>query len=227
MLKKTIISLFFARVDIQPSNQVKLLGVLLDEKLTFTAHVGALCKSTYFHIRALRHIRQTLSTNDEKTVAIALVGSRLDYANSILYGPSAASISKLQRIQNSLARVVTCSKPRSGATRLLKDLHWLPIQHRINFKIATITFKTRLTLKPLYLSALVLNYVPGRDLRSTDGYLLQAPRTRTVTGSRAFRSAAQKACNELPVDIRAEPSLFSFCRKLKTFYFKIAFAEAL
>ena len=95
------------------------------------------CKSTYFYIRALRHIRQTLSTDDAKTVASALVGSRLDYANSIIYDASAANICKLQRIHNSLVRVVTCSKPRSDATRLLKDLHWLPIKHRINFKIVT------------------------------------------------------------------------------------------
>ena len=74
-------SINVAGVVLQPSNQVKLLSVLLDEKLMSTAHVGALCKSTYFHIRAMRHIRQTLSTDDAKTVASALVGSRLDYAN--------------------------------------------------------------------------------------------------------------------------------------------------
>ena len=66
-------SINVAVVVIQPSNQVKLLGVLLDEKLTFTDYVGALCKSTYFHIRALRHIRHTLCTDDAMTVASALV----------------------------------------------------------------------------------------------------------------------------------------------------------
>ena len=66
-------SINVAGVVIQPSNQFNVLGVLLDEKLTFTAHMGALCKSIYFHIRALRHIRHTLSTDDAMTVASALV----------------------------------------------------------------------------------------------------------------------------------------------------------
>ena len=122
-----------------------------------TVHVGALCKAIYFHIRALRHIRKTLSIDDAKTVASALIGSRLDYANSVLYGVSAANISKLQQIQNSLARVVTCAKHRVESSKLLIDLHWLPIKHRIDFKMGTITFKIRSTAEPSYLASLVSN----------------------------------------------------------------------
>jgi len=66
-------------------------------------------------------------------VASALVGSRLDYANSVLYGTTQKNISKLQKAQSLLARVVTCS-PRSSQSssyNLLQHLHWLPIKHRI------------------------------------------------------------------------------------------------
>ena len=94
----TIDSINVSGVAIQPSNQVNLLGVVLDETLMLTAHVGALCKTNYFHIPALRHIRKTLSIDDAKTVASALIGFRLDYANSVLYAVSAANISKQQRI---------------------------------------------------------------------------------------------------------------------------------
>ena len=73
-------------VAIQPSNQVKLLGLVLDKKLMLTAHVGVLCKATYFHIRTLRHICKTLSIDDARIFAIALIGSRLDYTNAVLYG---------------------------------------------------------------------------------------------------------------------------------------------
>ena len=114
-----------------------------------TVHIGALCKATCIHIRALCHIRKTLSIDDAKTVASALIGSRLEYANLVLYGASAANISKLQRMQNSLARIVICAKPRTESSRLLIDIHWLPIKHRIDFKIATITFKIRSTAELL------------------------------------------------------------------------------
>jgi len=48
-------------------------------------HVNSVHKSVHYHIHALRHIRLSISEDMAKTVACALVGSRLDYANSILY----------------------------------------------------------------------------------------------------------------------------------------------
>ena len=108
-------------------------------------------KSIHYHIRALRHIRSSISEDTAKMVASVLVGSRLDYANSVLYGTTQKNISKLQKAQNLLARVVTCS-PRSSQSssyNLLQHLHWLPIRHRINFKIANITFRTLQSSQPL------------------------------------------------------------------------------
>ena len=71
------------------------------------------------------------------TVATALVSSRLDYANSILYGIPAKHTSRLQRTQNTLARVVTGTVFTDSSLSTLKRLHWLPIDARIRFKIAT------------------------------------------------------------------------------------------
>jgi len=107
----------------------------------------------HYHIRALRHIRSSISEDMAKMVASALVGFRLDYANSVLYGTTQKNISKLQKAQNVLARVVTCS-PRSSQSssyNLLQHLHWFPIKHRINFKIANITFRTLQSSQPVYL----------------------------------------------------------------------------
>ena len=73
--------------------------------------------------------------------AAAIVGSRPDYCNSLLAGTSVSNLARLQLVQNTLARVVA-QKPRfCHTTPVLTDLHWLPIRHRINFKIATIAFK--------------------------------------------------------------------------------------
>ena len=74
-------------------------------------------------------------------VACALVGSRLDYANSVLFGTTQKNISKLQKAQNLLARVVACSPQSCSPRTLLQQLHWLPIKHRIDFKIANITLR--------------------------------------------------------------------------------------
>ena len=83
----------------------------LDANLTLNQHVSSLCKSLHFHTRALRHIRPALSDCMATTLATSIVQSRLDYANSLLHGTSAANIYKLQCAQNS-SRVVLSRRHR-------------------------------------------------------------------------------------------------------------------
>ena len=99
---------------------------------------NVVCKATFFHIRALRHIPSVLTEDMAKNVVCALVGSRLDYANLILYTMSCTNIYKLQRIQNTIARVVNFSRSNTGVMDILKDHHWLPVRYCIDFKIATL-----------------------------------------------------------------------------------------
>ena len=102
---------------------------------------GATVHASIFHIRALRHIRPILSEGTANLIASALVSSRLDYANACLFGISNKNLSLIQRIQNTLARVVTFSRSRCSIAPLLKHLHWIPVSARIHFKIALLTFK--------------------------------------------------------------------------------------
>jgi hypothetical protein len=115
------------------TDTVKLLGVAIDHRITVNAHVQNVCKYAFYHIRALKYIRSSLSTNMVKTVAAALVNSRLDYAHSVLYNTSSGNVLKLQRVQNSLARVITYTK-RFRHLPVLHQLHWLPINYCINYK---------------------------------------------------------------------------------------------
>ena len=120
---------------------IKNLGVYLDSTMSIDKQVSETCKACFFHIRALRPIRASLTTEASKTIAAAIVGSRLDFCNSLLAGISVSNMTRLQLVQNTLARVVA-QKPRfCRITPVLSDLHWLPVCHRISFKIATITFK--------------------------------------------------------------------------------------
>ena len=187
---------------------------------THDKHVNEICRSAYFHTRALRHVRKAISDDTAKTVAQALVSSRFDYANSILYGAPKYNISKLQRAQNVLARVVTRSHRRTSADALLHKLHWLPIEDRIVFKLALLAYKTLLLGSSSYLSTLLTIYRPPRTLRSSNSNLLCATRTKTFTGSRAFRCAAPAIWNSLPDDIKSSCSIESFRTKLKTFLFR-------
>ena len=204
----------------KPSDKIKLLGATLDNKLIPTGYVKAVCKATFFHIRALPHMWSVLTDDTAKTVACALMVSRLDYANSILYVVSGANIHKLQRMQNTIARVVKLSRSNTGVMDILKDLHWLPVRNRIDFKIAALM---RSSSQPVYLSSLISDYAPIRSPRATWTHIRHTPHVKTAVGSRAFSSSAPKVWNSLPADIRDCTTLLTFRRKLNTFYFNQAF----
>ena len=158
-----------------------------------------------------------------KTVTCALVGSRLDYANSILYEVSGTNINKLQRMQNTIALVVKLSRSNTGVMDILKDFHWLPIRYHIDFKIVTLVYKVRSSLQPVCLSSLISDYAPIRSPRSTGTHILHTPCVKTAVGLRAFSSSAPKVWNSLPADIIECTTRLTFRRKLKTFYFNQAF----
>jgi len=131
----------------------------------------------------------------------ALVNTRLDYANSVLHGTSDTNIKKLQRVQNSLARVVTNTRRTEHTHSILKQLHWLPIGHKNDYKIALLTYKIGTTGHPRYLSHAVRDYMLTRELRSSDLRLLAQTRMRTTTVHRAFNYAALAIWNALPYNV--------------------------
>ena len=75
-----------------------------------------------------------------KTISNALISSRLDYCNSLLNNVAKQDLSKVQRVQNCLARVVLRASRFSPSPPLLKQLHWLPVNYRIQFKLSTLTY---------------------------------------------------------------------------------------
>ena len=133
------------------------------QHLTFDSHVGNICKVAYIHIRGLRHVRSAMSRETANTVACAIVGSRLDYCNSLLAGMSSKNLDKLQRVQNTLARLVTGTQRREHITPVLAELHWLPVRARITFQISTIVFKLRQNRQPSYLAELIRSMIPLED----------------------------------------------------------------
>ena len=137
-----------------------------------------------------------------------------------MYGMSKSLTAKLQRQQNMLARVVLRTNHLSSAGPLLSELHWLPVASRIQFKIATLTYKILSTGTPSYLSSLLKHYQPARQLRSSSSNLLVQPPSKTKFGSLAFHTAAPSIWNGLPADVRSSPSFQTFKKMLKTHYFR-------
>jgi hypothetical protein len=215
----SIPSINIAGSNVALSDKITTLGVTLDSTLSFNPHVSSVCRSAYYHLQALKHIRPVLTIDMATSIAVALVQSRLDYSNSLLYRTSSYNINKLQRVQNMAAHLVLCNTKDLHSADLLSHLHWLPISKRIDFKIATITYKLLNTNQPAYLRSLINDQPSVRQLRSAALHKLHEPTVHLSVGQRAFSSASPFVYNSIPLSIRTAPSIESFKHQLKTFYF--------
>jgi len=126
---------FAAGVDLPKAYYIKVLGVVLDRRLTFHKHVSAVARSCSYHAQAIRHVRHLLTTELAQTLACSMILSRIDYCNAVLHGAPSYSTKKLQREQNNASRIVLEAPRRSHASPLLRTLHWLPVQQRIDYKV--------------------------------------------------------------------------------------------
>jgi hypothetical protein len=196
-------------------------------------HIGKVCSTASYHLRKIARIRKHISRAATAQLVSALVLSKIDYGNSLLAGLPDNGIYPLQKVQNAAARVVTGGRRRDPTSRHLKDLHWLPISYRIDFKIAVLTWRCLNGCAPSYLSSLLhRRNLGGRTLRSsstsssTSASLsdLALPSIHVKSyGRRAFSNYDPTLWNSLPGSIRSSPSLKRFGSALKTHLFRAAF----
>ena len=165
------------------------------------------------------------------SVANAFVSSRLDYCNSLFRSLSKFNLNRLQSIQNSAARIVTNSSKYPRITVVLNELHWLPIQFRSEFKLATLVYKFIHTGFPKYFAPHLSTYCTTYNTRRSQSVtnFLNVPKFQpTIHKSTkqfgfSFVFDAHIVWNSVPEDIRASPTIASFRKKLKTYLYTKAY----
>ena len=152
---------------IKPFPQARNIGAIFDTTMSMLPHVNNACKSAFYYLRTISHIRKYLSTQTTEILIHAFVTSKLNHRNSLLYNVPKNVIKKLQSVQNAAARLITRSRKCHHITPILLDLHWLPVSERIKFKILLLTFKALHQQSPTYIQDLITRYLPSRSLRSS------------------------------------------------------------
>ena len=218
----------FNTVDIPLTSSicVKNLGVLLDSNLSMEGQIKSIIKKCFFNIRNIGKIRKYLDEDSCKMLVNNLIISHLDYCNALYHGLPDCLLNQLQRVQNTAARLVLCIRKSAHITPVLMKLHWLPVQHRIKFKILMQVFKILNGQSPLYLVDLISRHVPTRALRSRDTNLLAVPRSSSKFSDRRFSVSGPRLWNDLPIYIKNAESLTQFKTLLKTYFFTQVFVEA-
>ena len=211
--------------SISPSDDPpRNLGVIFDSSCCLDTQVAALCTSINFNLYSVGNIRKYLDGPTAEKMINATVTYRLYYCNSLLYGAKQSRIDRLQCCQNNAARIISKRHRFDHISPVLRELHWLPAEHKVSYKILLLTYKALKGHAPQNRAALKSKYVPPRRLRSEDQYLLSSPRWRLEAfGKRAFSKAAPTLWNPRPLSVKQAPFIDSSKSRLKTYLFNKAF----
>ena len=195
------------------SKEVKNVGVWIDENLNFSKQVNTIVSHGFKILKDIKRTKKYLLKDHLERITHAMVSSRLDYCNSILYGTSSANIKKLQRFQNSTAKMILGKKRSDSSTLALRELHWLKVEARIVFKIMLIVWKSVNGKGPAILD------ISYKNTRGPNSRELVTHHCKTSVGHRLINYHGTRIWNSLPVSLRLEEKSDIFKKGLKTHLF--------
>jgi len=211
------LTLNVAGSNINPSPLAKTLGVRLDDQLNMKTMILEKCRSSYFHLRNIGRIKYSLDRDTRILLVHNLIHSKLDYCNSLLANCPKYLIEKLQKVQNAAVRMIFSYRKGVSTRHLLKEVHFLPVSHRVKFKLCLIAHKSLLSESPEYISEELLPYEPNRLIRvGRDIFSLIEDKKMDNT----IISTLIRTWNKLPFSVRSVTETGRFKKLLKSHYFK-------
>ena len=196
----------------------KLLGVTLNEHLSWDDHIAKVTSSCFSTMSILRKFRNLMPFKLKRQVAELLVLSKMDYADAIFRPLPLRLLKRLQKVQNAAASFVL---GRYAKEKDVITLGWLPMKERRDWHLMKLSFKYLSDRhKPEYIDISLKEHT--RNLRSNSAPLIA---TSTST-SNIFRNDAAELFNKLPAEIRNTKSSAQFSSQTRNIL-KIAAAERL
>ena len=213
--------------NILPSKYVKNLGISMDRNITMSTQISKTIQTCFTSLRQIRSIKGCLTMDSLKTHASASVLSRIDLGNMALVSLPKVATQSIQSIINTTARLITGVRRYYHITPVLKELHWLKIDVRIEFNIALQRYKFLSNEGPAYLTRdlLPVASLPEKQrLRSAKSKDVVPNKHKLKSlGLRRFSVSEPKLWNNLPISLKSSSSTKSFCRSLKTYLFNKSF----
>ena len=195
------------------SKQVKDVGVWLDQNLDMNKHINSIVSHCHKILRDIGRVKKYMQRTHLETIVHAIISIRLDYCNSLFVNLNKDSIFKLQKVQNTAARLILGKRRRDSAKDALRELHWLNVDARITFKILLLVHKVVRGQCNMSLSDKSFNGRPEDELK------LVTPTFNTKYGERLFEYNGSRLWNSLPVHVRKEEDTEVYKKMIKTILF--------
>ena len=205
--------LIYEDIYLEEVDEVSLLGITLDNKLTFRKHINNLCQIAHYKIHALRRVRKYLTQEKAKLLNNAFIRSQFDYASVIWMFCSKESYKKLEKLHyKSLKIVYNCDK---SYEELLSLSNEFSIHQRLLRSLASEIYKSINGLNANLMKPLFIFKNNKYNLRK--GKLLALPCTNTTRlGTNSILFRACMLWNDLPIELKNSDSLRQFKNRIKS-----------
>ena len=213
----------FSGSVITPSLDCVNLGVTFDNEMSMHTYINSIVSKGYYHLGKFWNVADKLTVELKLTLITSYILPLIDYCNVTFLAASKMFVDKLQKLLNSAVRFIfnlSGKRRRLSITPYLKKVHVLPVKYRMKYKISLLVYKCFNDLAPVYIKDLIKPRLTYAHMRSdNDLYTLQTFVPNTHYGESSFSYIAPVEWNSLPQDIRLCPTIESFKKQLKSFYY--------
>ena len=201
--------------NIKPSTEVKNLGVIMDQFLSFEEHIREMCFKANGILYFLNRNKEFLDTSSRKIVVESLISSIFSYCSVIWSACGKTSLARLQKVQNFASKVATGrGRKYDHATPLINELGWLKIEDKVVYDICLFVFKVLNEEVPHW----VVDFktvMETRERLTRQSSDLAVPRRRTKIADKAMSVRGPKLWNNLPEDLKNIKGMPNFKKHLK------------
>ena len=195
----------------------RLLDIIIDDHLSWTAHIDHLCSTLAAKISLLRQLSAYVPQDVQKMYYQSYILPLLDYGSNTWGTTSCANIERLSKLQKRAARIILKADFFTPSKFMFETLGWLSVPKRLLYNKAILTYKALNNMTPAHITNLLtpISKTQSLSLRSSENGALCIPRSRSALYDRSFSHSASKLWNSLPQNIRKVNSFRSFKTDLR------------
>ena len=200
----------FGDAYIPLSETTKILGIVLDENLSWKAHVSAIIQRCYATLSGLTKFTHRLSYEVKKMIVESLIFPHIHYCLTVWGSCNAGQRHRIQKVVNHCARVVHCARRRDHVSPMLRELKWLNVGDLLAVRdVAAVYRALRQAHAPAALRDMftLVSDVSSAETRQRAEEHLRPPQVRTELARRSFRYRAAVTWNQAPAAVRCAPSV--------------------
>ena len=165
--------------SIQNASKQTLLGIYIDENLTWSTHIDHLCSIIASKISLLRQLSEYVSVETQKLFYQGYILPYIDYRSAVWGSAAGIHIERLSKLQKRAAWIILHCEFNTPSEDMLKELGWFSVSNRLKYNKAELTYRALNNLTPEYISNLLklISEVHSLNLRSTNNGSLYVPKS--------------------------------------------------